>query len=65
MASNDWISDMFCFSDHQFCRKWAVLLDPKDIAEGPKGFLKCDISVIGKGDPVKVIIEFKIKYSFE
>ena len=31
-----------------------MLLDPKDIAEGPKGFLKCDMSVIGKGDPVKV-----------
>ena len=39
--------------EHQFFRKWAVLLDPKDIAEGPKGFVKCDISVIGKGDHVK------------
>ena len=49
-----------CFScaDHQFFRKWAVLLDPKDIAEGPKGFLKCDISVIGKGDVVKVRNKF-------
>ena len=30
-----------------------MLLDPKDIAEGPKGYIKCDISVIGKGDAVK------------
>ena len=48
------------FPDHQFSRKWAVLLDPKDIAEGPKGFLKCDISVIGKGDPVKVCDPIRI-----
>ncbi|XP_057656510.1 otoferlin-like isoform X1 [Diorhabda carinulata] len=40
--------------DHQFYHKWAVLTDPDDIAGGPKGYLKCDISVIGKGDSVKV-----------
>lgn len=31
-----------------------MLTDPDDIAGGPKGYLKCDISVIGKGDTVKV-----------
>ncbi|XP_017781557.1 PREDICTED: otoferlin-like isoform X2 [Nicrophorus vespilloides] len=40
--------------DHQFYHKWALLTDPDDIAGGPKGYLKCDISVIGKGDSVKV-----------
>lgn len=40
--------------DHQFYHKWALLTDPDDIAGGPKGYLKCDINVIGKGDSVKV-----------
>ena len=41
-------------SDHQFYHKWAVLTDPDDIAGGPKGYLKCDISIITKGDAVKI-----------
>lgn len=41
-------------SDHQFYHRWALLTDPEDIAGGPKGYLKCDISVVGKGDSVKV-----------
>ncbi|KAJ8004431.1 hypothetical protein DPEC_G00135640 [Dallia pectoralis] len=35
---------------HQFINKWAVLTDPADIRAGVKGYLKCDISVAGKGD---------------
>ncbi|XP_075438327.1 fer-1-like protein 6 isoform X2 [Ascaphus truei] len=35
---------------HQFSDKWAVLTDPVDIRTGVKGYLKCDISVAGKGD---------------
>ena len=31
-----------------------MLTDPEDINSGPKGYLKCDISVMGKGDNVKV-----------
>lgn len=42
------------YLDHQFYRKWAVLLDRKDTTSGARGFLKCDISVIGKGDKIKV-----------
>lgn len=42
------------YLDHQFYHKWALLTDPDDIAGGPKGYLKCDISVVGKGDSVKV-----------
>ncbi|XP_012598790.2 fer-1-like protein 6 [Microcebus murinus] len=38
---------------HQFCDKWAMLTDPGDIRTGTKGYLKCDISVTGKGDVLK------------
>nr|XP_004661410.2 fer-1-like protein 6 [Jaculus jaculus] len=38
---------------HQFCDKWALLTDPGDIRTGTKGYVKCDISVIGKGDVLK------------
>lgn len=41
-------------SDHQFYHKWALLTDPEDITGGPKGYLKCDINVITKGDAVKI-----------
>lgn len=41
-------------TEHQFYHKWALLTDPDDIASGPKGYLKCDICVIGKGDTVKI-----------
>ncbi|XP_024082111.1 otoferlin-like isoform X1 [Cimex lectularius] len=41
-------------TEHQFFHKWALLTDPDDIAGGPKGYLKCDISVIGKGDTVRI-----------
>uniref|UniRef100_A0A8B9P8U0 Fer-1 like family member 6 n=1 Tax=Apteryx owenii TaxID=8824 RepID=A0A8B9P8U0_APTOW len=38
---------------HQFCDKWALLTDPADIRTGAKGYLKCDICVIGKGDTIQ------------
>ncbi|KAM7122061.1 fer-1-like protein 6 [Ciconia maguari] len=38
---------------HQFCDKWALLTDPADIRTGAKGYLKCDISVTGKGDAIQ------------
>ena len=41
--------------DHQFTKKWAVLTDPNDLNTGPKGYLKVDISVAGKGDVVRSI----------
>ncbi|XP_030074743.1 fer-1-like protein 6 [Microcaecilia unicolor] len=40
---------------HQFCDKWAILTDPGDIRTGTKGYLKCDISVAGKGDSIQAI----------
>ena len=42
------------FPDHQFYHKWALLTDPDDITGGPKGYLKCDINVLTKGDAVKI-----------
>jgi hypothetical protein len=37
-----------------YYHKWALLVDPKNINEGAKGYIKCDISVAGKGDQLKV-----------
>lgn len=48
------IATVWAQPDHQFYHKWALLTDPDDITGGPKGYLKCDISVIGKGDSVKI-----------
>uniref|UniRef100_A0A670IJH9 C2 domain-containing protein n=1 Tax=Podarcis muralis TaxID=64176 RepID=A0A670IJH9_PODMU len=36
--------------DHRFYQKWAVIHDPKDTRAGVKGFVKCNISVIARGD---------------
>jgi hypothetical protein len=50
------VEDVSCqgvFAGHQFCDKWALLTDPSDIRTGTKGYLKCDISVTGKGDVLK------------
>ena len=41
-------------SDAQFYHKWAVLTDPDDTAGSCKGYIKCDISIITKGDAVKI-----------
>lgn len=46
---------IFKFPDHHFYHKWAVLTDPDDIAGGPKGYVKCDIAVFGKGDKIRVV----------
>ena len=35
-----------------------MLMDPEDMSAGVKGYLKCDIAVIGKGDSVKVLAVF-------
>ena len=52
-----------CAADHQFYHKWAMLTDPDDINSGPKGYLKCDIAVVGKGDNVKVLVRLFDKTS--
>lgn len=52
----DWNKDLITsyLADRQFYHKWALLTDPDDVIAGAKGYLKCDISIIGKGDTVKV-----------
>lgn len=40
-------------SEHQFYHKWALLSDPDDITAGTKGYVKCDIAVVAKGDTIK------------
>lgn len=39
-----------------------MLTDPEDISSGPKGYLKCDIAVYGKGDNIKVCFSFVIHW---
>ncbi|KAM9296863.1 fer-1-like protein 4 [Gastrophryne carolinensis] len=36
--------------DHRFLQKWAVITDPKDTRAGIKGFVKCNMSVVTRGD---------------
>uniref|UniRef100_A0A9J7YHL1 Otoferlin b n=1 Tax=Cyprinus carpio carpio TaxID=630221 RepID=A0A9J7YHL1_CYPCA len=43
----------FTFTEHQFFHKWATLCDPDDITAGCKGYVKCDIAVVAKGDTIK------------
>ncbi|XP_053573324.1 fer-1-like protein 4 [Bombina bombina] len=38
--------------DHRFLQKWAVITDPKDTRAGIKGFVKCNLSVLSRGDPM-------------
>ena len=45
------------YSDHQFYHKWALLTDPDDTSGGPKGYLKCDISVITKVSQIWHILQ--------
>lgn len=42
-----------CSAEHQFYHKWALLSDPDDISAGCKGYIKCDIAVVAKGDTIK------------
>ncbi|XP_053191078.1 otoferlin-like [Scomber japonicus] len=39
--------------EHQFYHKWALLTDPDDITAGCKGYIKCDVAVVAKGDTIK------------
>ncbi|XP_039312849.1 otoferlin [Solenopsis invicta] len=39
--------------DRQYYHKWAVLTDPKDLTAGPKGYVKCNITVNVKDEKVK------------
>ena len=43
-----------CCVDHQFYHKWAVLLDPRDMSAGPKGYVQCDLAVCERGVVIRV-----------
>ncbi|XP_022646249.1 otoferlin-like isoform X4 [Varroa destructor] len=47
------VATIFRQPDHQFWHKWAVLTDPDDMSGGPKGYVKCDVAVVGKGEAAK------------
>ncbi|XP_046857902.1 otoferlin-like isoform X2 [Xenia sp. Carnegie-2017] len=51
------VGTVYAQVDHRFCRRWAVLTDPEETlgasGAGVKGYLKVDITVLGKGDPIK------------
>lgn len=44
---------LFPLAEHQFYHKWALLSDPEDITAGCKGYVKCDVAVVAKGDTIK------------
>lgn len=48
-----WSNCTVYIPEHQFYHKWAILSDPDDITAGCKGYIKCDIAVVGKGDNIK------------
>uniref|UniRef100_A0A8C6LPW7 Otoferlin n=1 Tax=Nothobranchius furzeri TaxID=105023 RepID=A0A8C6LPW7_NOTFU len=47
------VGTVYSQPEHQFYHKWAILSDPDDITAGCKGYIKCDIAVVGKGDNIK------------
>ncbi|CAJ1078142.1 otoferlin isoform X2 [Xyrichtys novacula] len=47
------VGTVYSQPEHQFYHKWASLSDPDDITAGCKGYIKCDIAVVGKGDNIK------------
>ncbi|XP_076874070.1 otoferlin isoform X1 [Brachyhypopomus gauderio] len=47
------IGTVYSQPEHQFYHKWAMLSDPDDITAGCKGYIKCDIAIMGKGDNIK------------
>ncbi|XP_062857468.1 otoferlin isoform X2 [Trichomycterus rosablanca] len=47
------IGTIYSQPEHQFYHKWAMLTDPDDITAGCKGYVKCDIVVLAKGDNAK------------
>uniref|UniRef100_A0A4W4DYS2 C2 domain-containing protein n=1 Tax=Electrophorus electricus TaxID=8005 RepID=A0A4W4DYS2_ELEEL len=48
------MSTIYQQPDHRFYQKWAPLTDPKDTRSGVKGYVKCTLSVIMKGDCIAI-----------
>uniref|UniRef100_A0AAQ5YLP0 Otoferlin n=1 Tax=Amphiprion ocellaris TaxID=80972 RepID=A0AAQ5YLP0_AMPOC len=47
------VGTIYSQPEHQFYHKWALLSDPDDITAGCKGYVKCDVAVVAKGDTIK------------
>ncbi|CAM9619692.1 unnamed protein product [Lampetra fluviatilis] len=47
------VGTVYSQPDHRFYHKWATLIDPDDITADVKGYVQCDITVVGKGDNIK------------
>ncbi|XP_058143724.1 otoferlin [Dasypus novemcinctus] len=47
------VGTVYSQPEHQFHHKWAILSDPDDLSAGLKGYVKCDVAVVGKGDNIK------------
>ncbi|XP_034383459.1 otoferlin [Cyclopterus lumpus] len=47
------VGTVYSQPEHQFYHKWSILSDPDDVTAGCKGYVKCDIAVVGKGDNIK------------
>ncbi|KAM6954586.1 otoferlin [Aplochiton taeniatus] len=47
------VGTIYSQPEHQFYHKWAMLSDPDDITAGCKGYIKCDVAVVAKGDNIK------------
>ena len=41
-------------TDRQYFHKWAMLTNPKDLSAGPKGYVKCNITINVKGEKMRV-----------
>ncbi|XP_049327745.1 fer-1-like protein 4 [Astyanax mexicanus] len=48
------ISTVYQQPDHRFYQKWAPITDPKDTRSGVKGYVKCTLSVMMKGDSMNM-----------
>ncbi|XP_014885626.1 fer-1-like protein 4 [Poecilia latipinna] len=48
------ISTVYSQPDHRFYQKWAPLTDPTDTRSGVKGFVRASLSVLMKGDALRM-----------
>ncbi|KAM9410752.1 fer-1-like protein 4 isoform 2-T2 [Pholidichthys leucotaenia] len=48
------ISTVYNQPDHRFYQKWAPLTDPADTRSGVKGYVKASLSVLMKGDALRI-----------
>ncbi|KAM6927320.1 LOW QUALITY PROTEIN: fer-1-like protein 4 [Xenentodon cancila] len=48
------ISTVYCQPDHRFYQKWAPLTDPADTRSGVKGYVKASLSVLMKGEALRM-----------